>query len=165
MQFSPLVVVLALSMTPFTAQAAKVNLTIPIRVPFQEGLKVPDAVLAECELERTLAKHLASEAKGPYKKVIMKPTVSAETPGHALDIRITDVMAPGGGKWSGPKVVTAEGTLYDNGQVIGTFIATRHTHKGKHTCRMLQNDAEAIAEDIGDWLRKPTMDARLGDAD
>ena len=165
MRLAPIVVLLSVLMAPLTTHAAKVDLTIPIRVPYREGIKVPDAVLAECELERTLAKHLAGEAKGPYRKVIMKPAVSAETPGHALDIRITDVLAPGGGKWSGPKVVTAEGTLYDNGQVIGTFIATRHTHKGKHTCRMLQNDAEAIAEDIGNWLRKPTMDARLGDAD
>ena len=116
------------------------------------------------DVERKLAKHLASEAKGAYKKILMMPTVSAETPGHALDIRITQVLAPGGGKWCGPKVVTTQGTLYDNGQVLGTFTATRHTSKGRHTCGMLHNDAEEIAEDIGDWLRKPTMDAKLGDA-
>ena len=165
MRRQSMAVLLFTLLTPLAAQAAKVNLTIPIRVPYQEGLKVPDAVLAECELERNLSKYLASEAKGPYKKVVMKPEVSAETPGHALDIRITQVLAPGGGRWSGPKVVTAAGTLYSDGQVLGTFIAQRHTLKGRHTCGMLHNDAESIAEDIGEWLSKPTMDARLGDAD
>ena len=165
MQCKSIVVLLVMLMTPLAIQAAKVNLTIPIRVPYKEGISAPNAVLVECELERKLSKYLASEAKGPYSKVIMNPTVSAETPGHALDIHITQVLAPGGGKWSGPKVVTVEGTLYDNGQVLGTFIAKRQTHKGRHTCGMLHNDAEAIAEDIGKWLRKPTLAAKLGDAD
>jgi hypothetical protein len=164
MRCKSMFVLLASLIAPLAAQADKVNLTIPIRVPLQEGINVPNAVLAECELERKLAKYLASEAKGPYNKVIMLPTVSAATPGHALDIRITQVLAPGGGKWSGPKVVTTAGTLYDGGQVLGTFVARRQTHKGRHTCRMLQNDAEEIAEDIGKWLKKPTMDAKLGDA-
>lgn len=95
----------------------------------------------------------------------MQPRVSSATPGHALDIRITKVLAPGGAKWSGPKVVTTQGALYDNGQVLGTFTTARHTRKGRHTCGMLHNDAEEVAEDIGKWLRNPTMDARLGDAD
>ena len=165
MRHKSMAVLLCTLITPLAAQAAKVNLTIPIRVPYQAGLNVPNAVLAECELERKFAKYIASEAKGPYKKVVMNPEVSAATPGHALDIRITQVLAPGGGKWSGPKVVAAAGTLYSDGQVLGTFTAKRHTRKGRHTCGMLHNDAEAMAEDIGDWLGKPTMDARLGDAD
>lgn len=139
-------------------------LNIPIRVPIAEGVHVPNAVLVECEVERRLAKSLASEAKGPYKKVIMKPIVSAETTGHALDIKITAMLASGGGRYSGPKSLTAEGTLYAEGKVIGTFVARRHTNRGKHTCRMLHRNAEEIAEDIGEWLKTPVMDARLGDA-
>ena len=165
MRRSILIVFLAGLSAPITANADKVDLTIPARVPYQEGLQVPNAVLVECELERKLAKYLVSEAKGPYRKVIMAPSVSSSMPGHVLDIRITAVLAPGGGKWSGPKSVTTAGTLYDNGAVIGTFVARRHTSRGSRTCGMLHNDAEAIAEDIGKWLRKPGMDARLGDAD
>jgi hypothetical protein len=164
MRSTSISVLLFTLITPLAAQADTINLTIPIRVPIQEGLNVPNAVLVECDLERKLSKYLASEAKGPYKKVIMLPTVSAETPGHTLDIHITQVLAPGGGKWSGPKVLTVAGTLYDNGKVLGTFVAKRQTHKGRHTCGMLQNDADSIAEDIGDWLKKPTMEAKLGDA-
>jgi hypothetical protein len=150
----------------FATQASLAGdiLTVPIRVPVAEGVSVPNAVLAECELERRLAKSLASEAKGPYKKVVMKPTVSAETPGHALDIKITAVLGSGGGRYSGPKSVTAEGTLYADGKILGTFVARRHTTRGRHTCRMLQRDAEEIAEDVGKWLKAPVMDARLGDA-
>lgn len=40
---------------PLVAQADKPSLTIPIRVPVQEGTHVPGAVLAECERERKLA--------------------------------------------------------------------------------------------------------------
>lgn len=139
-------------------------LTIPIQVPIQEGTKVTDAVLAECEIERVLAKQIAREAKGPYGKVTMKQTVSGETPGHALEVRITQIHAPGGGKWSGPKILSAEGTLYIDGRVAGTFVAKRKTRHGRHTCRMLHNNAEEIAEDIAEWLKNPTMNARLGDA-
>ena len=155
------------SLTLFATRATLAGdiLTVPIRVPIAEGVSVPNAVLAECELERKLAKSLASEAKGPYRKVVMKPAVSAETPGHVLDIKITAVLGPGGGKYSGPKSVTAEGTLYVDGKVLGTFVARRYTNKGKHTCRRLQRDAEEIAEDVGKWLKAPVMNARLGDAD
>jgi len=150
----------------FATQASLAGdiLTVPISVPIAEGVSVPNAVLAECELERKLAKSLASEAKGPYRKVVMKPVVSAETPGHALDIKITGVLGTGGGKYSGPKSVTAQGTLYADGKILGTFVARRHTTRGRHTCRMLQRDAEEIAEDVGKWLKTPVMDARLGDA-
>lgn len=163
MRFSALTLAL---LALFTTQASRAGdiLTVPIRVPIAEGVSVPNAVLAECELERRLAKALASEAKGPYRKVLMKPTVSAEAPGHTLDIKITAVLGSGGGRFSGPKSVTAEGTLYAEGKVIGTFVARRHTNRGRHTCRMLHRDAEEIAEDIGKWLKKPVMDARLGDA-
>lgn len=152
--------------TLFTTQTSVAGdiLNIPIRVPIAEGVNVPNAVLVECEVERRLAKSLASEAKGPYKKVVMKPVVSAETAGHALDIKITAMLASGGGRYSGPKSLTAEGTLYAEGKVIGTFVARRHTNRGKHTCRMLHRNAEEIAEDIGKWLKTPVMDARLGDA-
>ena len=165
MRFGAFVALLAALCSPLAAQARGDTLTIPELVHFQEGLNVPEKVVAECDLEKRLAKYLAGEAKGPYKKVVMRPGVSPETPGHVLDIRITAMLAPGGGKYSGPKSLTTQGTLYGNGQVIGTFVARRQTRRGRHTCHMLHNDAEEIAEDIGKWLRKPTLDAKLGDAD
>lgn len=159
-----IIITLSTLIAPQASLAAGDILNIPIRVPIAEGVNVPNAVLVECEVERKLAKSLASEAKGPYKKVLMKPAVSAETPGHALDIKITAMLATGGGRYSGPKSLTAEGTLYGEGKVIGTFVARRHTNRGKHTCRMLHRNAEEIAEDIGKWLKRPVLDARLGDA-
>lgn len=156
---------LMMLMLPVAAPAASGTLSIPASVSYDRDLNVPNAVRVECEVERKLAKYLAKESKGRYKKVVMEPNISAATAGHALEIRVTGLLAPGGGKWSGPKSLTTQGTLYDNGQVIGSFTARRHTRRGKHTCGMLHRNAEEIAEDIGEWLRKPTMDARLGDAD
>lgn len=164
MRYLMLIITLPVLVATQTSVAGDI-LNIPIRVPIAEGVNVPNAVLVECEVERKLAKSLASEAKGPYKKVIMKPAISAETPEHALDIKITAMLATGGGRYTGPKSLTAEGTLYAEGKIIGTFVARRHTKRGKHTCRMLNRNAEEIAEDIGKWLKKPIMDARLGDAD
>lgn len=158
------IIIAVLALFATQASLAGDILTVPISVPIAEGVSVPNNVLAECELERKLAKSLASEAKGPYRKVAMKPVVSAETPGHALDIKITAVLGTGGGKYTGPKSVTTQGTLYADGKILGTFVARRHTTRGRHTCRMLQRDAEEIAEDVGKWLKAPVMDARLGDA-
>jgi len=140
-------------------------LTVPSRIPIQEGTSVSQKVLDECGIENFLAKRIAKEAKGPYRKVQMEDAVSSMTPGHALEVRIVQVHAPGGGKWSGVKILGAEGTLYVDSQVTGTFRAKRMTRHGRHTCRMLEKNAEEIAEDISRWLKKPVMDARLGDAD
>ncbi|MCP3985232.1 MAG: hypothetical protein GY723_12655 [bacterium] len=84
--------------------------------------------------------------------------------GTRLELLIRDIHAPPAGMFSGPKWVTIYGTLKKGGREIGTFRAKRSTFTGKGTCGMLEKCVSVIADDVGEWLKSPTKDARLGDA-
>lgn len=140
--------VAALVSLPLAAAAA---VSIPEKIAYDKNAGVTDAVKKECALDTKVPQYVKSAAGSSGK--------------GTLEMRITNVLAPGGGAWSGPKAVTVAGTLRDGGKVVGTFTARRQTTRGGYgTCQMLQRDAEAIGKDIAGWLKSPSMDARLGDA-
>jgi hypothetical protein len=151
---------LALPVTTFAAG----SITVPKKVPYSKDVHIPDAVRAECGLEQKTAEYVRDALGGKFDKVSVADSVSGSTPGKALSLKITSVLAPGGGAWSGPKSVTVEGTLYDGGKTIGSFTARRHTTRGHGTCGMLQRDAKEIADDISKWIGSPGMGDKLGDA-
>lgn len=156
-----LLMVTALAL-PFTLQAAG-TITLPATVPFASNAHVPAAVRTECGLEQKTAEFIRA-ALGSSFKVSTSSSVSGKTAGKALDMKITNVLAPGGGPWSGPKSVTVKGTLYDSGKQLGSFTATRNTTRGRGTCDMLHRDAKEIAADIAKWMESPGPDSYLGDA-
>ncbi|MDH4134418.1 MAG: hypothetical protein OEV31_06480 [Gammaproteobacteria bacterium] len=149
---------------PLAAQAGGGTLTLPDKAPFAKDASVPNSVRAECGLEKKVPELIRDAAHKKFDKVVLAPAVSAKTPGKAMGLTITHVLAPGGGPWSGPKSVTVTGTLWDNGKVAGNFRATRNTTRGGGTCGMLERDAKEIAEDITKWLDAPGKDSLLGDA-
>lgn len=150
------------ALLPLSGYAAG-TLSVPKKVPFEKGIHVPEAVRAECALEQKVADYLREAASGEHQVKVVD-SVSAKTPGKALGLTITAVLAPGGGPWSGPKSVTVKGVLWDNGKQIGNFTARRHTGGGGGTCGMLARDAKEIANDIAKWLGSPGKDDMLGDA-
>lgn len=86
-----------------------------------------------------------------------------------LVMKIADAQGLGGGRMSGPKSVTVEGTLKQNGNVLGSFTVQRATMGGygggsSGTCALLHRCAKRIGKDVGVWLQKPTMNAVLGTA-
>jgi hypothetical protein len=65
--------------------------------------------------------------------------------------------------------VTVEGELVENGEVIGSFTASRYSSGGafggfKGTCAILGRCIQSIGKDIAAWLKNPTMNAMLGNA-
>jgi hypothetical protein len=130
--------------------AAAAEVKIPEKIAYDKDAAVTDAVKKECGLETKVPRYVKSAAGSGGK--------------GTLEMKITHVLAPGGGAWSGPKAVTVAGTLRDGGKVVGTFTVRRQTTRGTATCQMLERDAEAIGKDIAGWLKSPSMDARLGDA-
>lgn len=156
--------ILFVSALPLAAQAGGGTLTLPNKAPFAKNAAVPSAVRAECGLEKKVPELIRDAAHKKFDKVVLAPGVSAKTPGKAMSLEITRVLAPGGGPWSGPKSVTVTGTLWDNGKVAGNFRAVRNTTRGGGTCGMLERDAKEIADDIAKWLDAPGKDALLGEA-
>lgn len=157
------------SVLPVTALAGDGTLTLEKKAPYTKGLNVPDAVRAECGLEQKIPEFVQEFANKGFDKVVLADTVSAKTAGKALSMKITDVTGTGGGAWSGPKHVTIEGTLWQNGKVAGTFRASRYSGGGafggyKGTCAILGRCAKALGKDVATWAIAPSMDASLGDA-
>lgn len=157
---------LVASILPVTALAAE-SVTIPKTIPFAKGLSVPDAVKAECQLPEKTAQFV-QEYAGKSMTVNAADNVSPKTPGKVLVMQITEVKGSGGGAWSGPKAVGAEGTLYDNGKAVGSFKVMRHSGGGafggyKGTCSILGRCTKAIGQDVAEWLKSPSMNARLGE--
>jgi hypothetical protein len=153
---------------PLAAGAAG-SITVSKQAAFDPRLSVPDAVRAECDLPNKVSRFVQEYSQKGFDKVTLADRVSASTPGQALALKIVGLTGTGGGAWSGPKHVTVEGTLWENGKVKGTFTATRYSGGGafggyKGTCAILGRCTKAIGKDVASWLQAPTMHAKLGDA-
>lgn len=163
-----LVLFAACASLPFTSLAAG-SIAIAKQAPYAQQLSVPDAVRAECNLPVRVTEFVKEYADKSHDKVVLADNVSASTPGQALSMKIVGLTGTGGGAWSGPKHVTVEGTLWENGKVKGTFTATRYSGGGafggyKGTCAILGRCVKAIGKDVSEWLLAPKMNAKLGDA-
>lgn len=124
----------------------------------------PDAgagkVEEECDLQSKIPEYFYEYA----------PSAVPGSGGSArvLQIEIVNVIGQGGGMYTGPKQLTVQGTLTENGQVVGTFKGRRTTTGGafggyKGTCSLMERNAKAVARDISEWITSPSMDALLGE--
>jgi hypothetical protein len=133
-------------------------------IPFSAESGASQNVQDECQLQTKVPQFL-----GSFSKSVELVDGPLGTDGRVLELEISQVHAPGGGAWSGAKSMTVKGTLRENGEEIGTFIATRYSGGGafggyKGTCGIVGRCAKAIGKDIAGWLAKPGKDSRLGDA-
>jgi hypothetical protein len=165
LQFA-LIAVLAIASTPSAAE--DVTYTVAKAVPFSENSMATREVKGSCTLDTRLPQFIADAAKRGVKVVLTdEPLENVE--GRVLYLEIVHVLGTGGGAWSGAKSVTVEGKLVEDGNVIGTFTASRYSGGGafggfKGTCAILGRCIQAIGKDIAGWLKNPTMNAMLGNA-
>jgi hypothetical protein len=142
--------------------------TIGNSFPFAEGSGASSKVKSSCKLETKLPNFIRSAAKnGVTVQITTEPLENVE--GKILYIEFTHILGTGGGAWSGPKTVTVHGELRENGEIIGTFTATRYSTGGafggfKGTCSILGRCVKTLGSDIALWLQNPTMDAMLGNS-
>jgi hypothetical protein len=148
-----------------TSLAQADTVTISQSTPFAEGSHVTDAVKQECGLEIRLPKYIKSYAE-KHTNVVFTTEPLESVEGKTLYLEFEQVFAPGGGGYSGAKSVSVVGELKENGEVIASLTADRAALFGMTpgTCSMLKRVAKKLGEDIGAWLKTPTMDAMLGDA-
>ncbi len=161
-------VLVTLLLTPAAYAAKKGQIvTLSQELEFAETSSASDNVKAECKLQTRLPQFIKSYAKGI--DIVLTEELNDSTEGRVLHMEIIQVVGAGGGAWSGAKSVTIKGELTEDGEVIGTFIASRYSGGGafagfKGTCSILGRCIKAIGSDIARWLAHPTMDAALGDA-
>jgi hypothetical protein len=131
-------------------------------ISFAETSGVRAAVRNECKLETKVTRFLDEYSE--EVELVDDPSGSKDR----LELTITNVNAGGGGAWSGPKSMTVQGQLFQNGKPGPTFTASRYSGGGmfaayKGTCSIVGRCAKAIGKDIAKWLENPTNDAALGD--
>jgi hypothetical protein len=130
--------------------------------PFSKASGASAAVQGECNLERLVPELLAEAAPS----VALVDSLAGSGP--RLRLTISEVVAPGGGAFSGPKSLEVTGVLLDGERELGSFRAKRRTAGGPFgaggTCGMLRKCARVIGQDVAVWLAGPTANAKLGDA-
>lgn len=174
-RFRPLLTALAALMLTSCATGSKLTapLTVVRTVPFAASAGVTNEVRETCGLESNFAEHLRSALNDEYVTVTQAERITPTTAGRTLSAKITHILAPGGGAYSGPKNFTVEGVLRDNGRVVGSFTATREAINAPRpgsvavsptasTCGQLLQISKMISKDIASWARQPTMNAKLG---
>jgi len=82
-------------------------------------------------------------------------------PRIGLVLRVNNMHASGGGAMSGPKFLNISGELWDGPSKVATFTFNKWTLAGITTCRAVDSLVDAAAYTIADWLRTPTIDAKL----
>ena len=162
MKKSALIMTALILALPVAASAGAETITIPKKVAFKKGINVPDAVRKECNLESQTASMISKALSDAGYKVIQAKRVSARTKGKALELSISRLFAVGGP--FAPKQLEINGVLRINGKVKGSFLDIRRTSGVGPTCGRLIYDAQAIGEDIVEWLKQPKSNSKLGDA-
>ncbi len=154
-------IALGLSLPALAFARGKLNLQET--APFVRDLSVAKAVRSECDLPHEVPNYVRAYAKKEFDVELVE-SVTPHSRGQGLAMTIVGVQARPGGEFTGHKSITVEGKLWEDGRVIGTFRAMRETRGTFATCGSLRYDARSMGKDIAKWLKKPTMDARLGDA-
>lgn len=131
--------------------------------PFAEGTSVPEKVKEQCGLQTKLPLFLSQDSS---EVELVDGRLGRS--GRTLELEITEVHAPGGGVFSGPKWMAVKGVLRDNGRRIAGFTAHRATTGGffaayKGTCSIIGRCAKTLGSDIAGWLANPKDGVRLGD--
>ena len=144
--------------TGLAATGASAAVQIARSVPIAPAAGATEAVKAECQLETLVPAEI--QKAGADVQLVDAPSKS----GKALELSISEVHAPGGGPFSGPKWMAVSGQLFEKGKLVGSFRAKRLSTSPRSTCGTLARITQAIGRDIAGWLQAPTMNAELGDA-
>jgi hypothetical protein len=119
---------------------------------------VTDDVRKKCKVQEELPEEIAG--RSPVPVALAK---SPESGAKVLNLTITSIFAPGGGRYSGPKQIQVHGDIVQSGQVIASFDAKRTTTRATRTCAMIGKINTALSKDVKKWLKKPSMGAQLGE--
>ncbi len=136
----------------FVPAAVEAAVSVSNRIDYASTATVRQQVRTECELQTQIPAAIADSSSDVQL---------VDGPG-SLSLEISDVHAPGGWIFSGPKWVEVKGSLGDKSFRAKRFSAMDPFAGG--TCGILAKIARALGGDIALWLQNPTQGAELGDA-
>jgi len=125
------------------------------RMPYAKGIKVPEKVRTECELESKLAKHVKSYLEKNRFKVSVIHGDGIKHSGQFLDVRMIGVHGDDFGSWEsgGGSMVVIKAEFNQNGKTIDTFSFYRKSNRRfQGICGLLENCVKTLGKDISGWL-------------
>jgi len=124
-----------------------------------------DTVRNSCRLPTAMISQLIAahndEDPPPRAKLESRAIDIEKYPGRRLVLRVDNVHAIGGYVSSGPKWMNMSGELWDGKSLVATFKSHSHTIGGITTCRAVNTLTDSTARMIADWLRSPSLGAKL----
>lgn len=162
----------------------RASLIIQKTAAYQDWAAVRSQMSRDCNVEAGVPAMVKKHAEGKYDNVLLYDVIPPDTVATVLTMTIKDAKGMTGGVYSGAKYITVEGTVKQDGRVLGTFVDRSESAWGRYkvgvgaqlmpeirgaghrasTCQLLFQCAETIGEDVAKWLQKPTMNAQLGTA-
>ncbi|HTC27626.1 hypothetical protein [Dyella sp.] len=131
--------------------------SIPRVTPYADGVGTDD-VRTKCDWNSKLSENIARSAQVGVSVTDMD---ASHISGKVLTMKITQVHAIAGGNVTGYKWAEVHGELHDGGKLVGSFVAHQHTMAAWTACGSLDRLGKELGEDIADWLKDPTLDAKL----
>jgi len=131
------------------ADAEAINETV------RDGCRWPTAMVSR------LVKAFNEHELPPRAKLEARPVDIETYPGRRLVLRVNNVHALAGGGLSGPKWMTMSGELLEGKMLVANFESYSNSGRGLTTCRSVDSLSESTAEMIVEWLRSPTLGAKL----
>lgn len=127
---------------------------------------INDSVRDECKWLSAMVALLVEEFNEydepiPRAKLEARPIDIEKYTGRRLVLRVKEIHALGGGGWTGPKWMSLSGELHDGKALVGTFESYANSSRSLTACGSVSSLSEESAELIANWLRSPTMGARL----
>jgi hypothetical protein len=132
---------------------AAASVTVSSQIPFAKGVTVNQKIKDECGLQTRIPEAIA-KASDQVSLV--------EGPG-TLSLEITDIHAPGGWIFSGPKWLEVRGQLASGESFRAKRFSAVDPFAGG-VCGILGKISRALGEDIAAWVASPSDNAELGDA-
>lgn len=125
-------------------------------VTYTQDSSIVQKVKDECRPEEQVARAMSSALN---KKYGGGSPISSETEANGAQVmrmQVSHVLGVGGGGWSGPKAITVQVELLENGKVVRKTRANRWSTGGmwggfKGTCSILDRCAVALAKDLSRW--------------
>ncbi len=146
------------------------TVTVAGSVPFASNSGATAKQKSDCALDTRLPIFILNAA-APDIEIVISTEPLVKTEGAVLSLKIVHVFEAGEAMWRrDPAAVAVRGTLNRDGEVVGSFVAFRRSWlRGDYDgiskeCSWLGRATEAIGRDIATWLKKPSKDARLGEA-
>ncbi len=142
-------------------------------IPYADKAEIRDSIREECGLGSKLSKSLVN--RGAKKELplvrVGNPVADqeAETSSRrSLELRITDAIQTSGGLFP-THSLSIDGVLKEDGRIVGTMEGTRFAQASffpfrRGECSILSEAVRLLAKDVIKWVKKPKLEARLGDA-